>query len=293
MSSNKRPRRLRNSSSIRKIVRETNIQPQKLCLPLFVAEGKDIFKPNKNLESSITFSVDRLLKYLEEIKSLPLHSVLLFGVSDKKDSKGSEALNPHSALMKAIKEIREKFPNLMVATDIALDPYTDHGHDGLFENDEILNDATNEILAEMSALHARAGAQIVAPSDMMDGRVGFIRKNLDEKGFQKTTILAYTAKYASCLYGPFRETLGAKVKGDKKTYQMDPANRREALRELALDIEEGADIVMVKPASWYLDIIADFKRESSVPIAAYQVSGECAMIEFPAQWDPKLGIHVT
>lgn len=248
-----------------------------------MTDGKNIQSHHKSVPGIVTLSIDRLTKYLKEIQPLSIPFVLLFGVAKKKDSKGSEALSKNSAVVRAIQEVRSKFPELIVGTDIALDPYTDHGHDGLFDGKKILNDETVEVLCEMSLLHAKAGAQVLAPSDMMDGRILSIRTALEENGFQDRSILAYTAKYASCLYGPFRDTLNAKVKGDKKTYQMDPANRQEALKELILDLEEGADMVMVKPASWYLDIIADFKARSHIPIAAYQVSGECGMIEIGAK----------
>ncbi|MDB5036519.1 MAG: Porphobilinogen synthase [Bacteriovoracaceae bacterium] len=278
-----RPRRLRANSTIRRMVQETTISPSKLCLPLFVCDGKNIQSQHKSVPGILTFSVDRLIKYLKEIETLSIPAILLFGVAKKKDARGSEALNKNAPVVRAISEVRSKFPDLIIGTDIALDPYTDHGHDGLFDGKKILNDETVEVLTEMSLLHAKAGAHILAPSDMMDGRVLAIREALEENGFEDRSILAYTAKYASCLYGPFRDTLSSKVVGDKKAYQMDPANRREALRELKLDLEEGADMVMVKPASWYLDIISDFKRESHAPIAAYQVSGECAMIEIGAK----------
>lgn len=278
-----RPRRLRATESLRKISEETEISVSKLILPAFVIDGKNIKTPNKNLEISFTFSVDSLLKYLKEISPLGVKSLLLFGVSKKKDARGSEALNPNSAVVNAIKAVRDSFPDIVIGTDIALDPYTDHGHDGLFKNGKILNDETLEVLSEMSVLHAKAGAHVVGPSDMMDGRVKAIRRALDNEGFEDTSILSYTAKYASCLYGPFRDALSSKVIGDKKTYQMNPANRREALKELKLDVEEGADIVMVKPAGWYLDVISDFKANCEQPIAAYQVSGECAMIEVGAK----------
>lgn len=278
-----RPRRLRTSPLMRDIIRETEFSASKLCMPLFVCEGKNIQTSHPQVPGILTFSVDTLLKYVEGIEQDRIPFVLLFGVTDKRDAKGSEAFNKNAPVIRAISEIRSKFPNLIIGTDIALDPYTDHGHDGLYQNGEILNDPTIEALCEMSVLHAQAGAQVLAPSDMMDGRVAAIRSALDSKGFEKNSILAYTAKYASCLYGPFRDTLNANPIGDKKTYQMDPANRREALRELELDLAEGADMVMVKPAGWYLDVISDFKAKSTVPVAAYQVSGECAMIEVGAK----------
>jgi porphobilinogen synthase len=278
-----RPRRLRASQSIRAVLRETELSISKLCLPLFIADGKNIQERHPSVPGIITLSVDRVSKFLKELEPLSIPMILLFGVTQKKDAQGSEALNVDGAVVRATQEIRSHFPDLLIATDVALDPYTDHGHDGLFDGNKILNDETVDVLCQMSLLHAKSGANIVAPSDMMDGRIGAIRSALEENSFKDTNILAYTAKYASCLYGPFRDTLNANVVGDKKTYQMDPANREEALRELHLDIEEGADFVMVKPASWYLDIISDFKRESRTPVAAYQVSGECAMIEVGAK----------
>lgn len=278
-----RPRRLRQNSVFCRVFSENQILPQKLILPLFVTEGKDVEVSNPHLPSCKTFSRDRLLKFLPEVVEHGISSILLFGVSKKKDARGTEALNKNSALIQSISDVREKFPQLLIATDIALDPYTDHGHDGLFENNTILNDETVEVLCEMALLHAKAGAHIVAPSDMMDGRVGAIRACLDESSFQNTAILSYTAKYASAFYGPFRETLSASVQGDKKTYQMNPANRREALKELELDFHEAADIVMVKPASHYLDIISDFRDSTHIPVAAYHVSGECALLELGAK----------
>ncbi|PIR22132.1 MAG: porphobilinogen synthase [Deltaproteobacteria bacterium CG11_big_fil_rev_8_21_14_0_20_45_16] len=278
-----RPRRLRQSESIRLLVREVTIDPSKLILPLFVCEGKGIEKKNAHLPQLFTYSTDKLMVFLKSIEDAEIGTFLLFGVSDKKDSKGSEALNSDSALCHAIAEIRGKYPKAIVATDLALDPYTDHGHDGLYKNGEILNDETVEVLCQMALLHAKYGAQILAPSDMMDGRVGAIRNALDANSYKNAAILSYTAKYASCFYGPFRDTLASKVIGDKLAYQMDPSNRREAERELELDISESADIVMVKPASHYLDIISDFRDRSLVPVAAYHVSGEAAMLELGAK----------
>lgn len=278
-----RPRRLRQNSKIRQLVQETRVSSQQMLLPLFVKEGKDIQIPHPKLSIASTWSLDRLIPYLKSIPHQKLGGVLLFGVSDQRDARGSEALKKDGIVIKCIQELRSQFPDLSVATDIALDPYTDHGHDGLYENGKILNDASVQVLCEMSYLHAQAGAHILAPSDMMDGRVQEIRESLDEGGFQDQLIMSYTAKYASSLYGPFREILKSEVVGDKKSYQMDPSNRREAWRELELDLSEGADIVMVKPASWYLDVISDFREKSLAPVAAYHVSGECAMIEIGAK----------
>ncbi len=279
----KRPRRLRVHPEIRELVSENSLSISKIIFPVFVKKGKGLFLQNKSLPVAYTLSPDRLIPFLKELHSKGLASVLLFGVSENKDARGSDALLKDSIIIHAIDAIKSKIPNLLVMTDIALDPYTDHGHDGIYKNGKILNDETLEVLSEMSTLHAKAGVDLVAPSDMMDGRVKAIRQTLDRSGFENTGIMAYTAKYASCLYGPFRDVLSAEVQGDKKTYQMDFRNRREALRELKLDLEEGADIVMVKPASWYLDIVSDFKTFSDVPVAAYQVSGECSLIELGAK----------
>lgn len=278
-----RPRRLRQNPSLREAIAETRWAPSQLWWPVFVTEGKKVSRQHPLISGLQTISIDQIYSTLKEAASHKIGGIILFGVTEKKDSKGTFALDKNSTVIKAIKEIRSRFPDLLVATDIALDPYTDHGHDGLFDGKKILNDETVEKLCEMSILHAKAGAHIVSPSDMMDGRVEAIREALDEESFVDVSILSYTAKYASCLYGPFRDTLKAKVKGDKKTYQMDPRNRREASRELELDINEGADMVMVKPASWYLDVISDFKDQSTVPVFSYQVSGECGMIELAAK----------
>lgn len=278
-----RPRRLRQNESIRALTKELKVEASQFILPLFIAEGKSVEKSHPLLPSCKTFSADKVLSYALKARDLGIKSLLLFGTSTKKDAKGSEALNSSSALHKSISMIREKVPEMIIMTDIALDPYTDHGHDGLFEKGKILNDQTLEVLCEMALSHAKAGAHFVAPSDMMDGRIGAIRASLDQSGFEDCAILAYTAKYASAFYGPFRDSLGAKVVGDKKTYQMDHRNRREAIRELELDLQEGADIVMVKPASHFLDIISDFRNVCNTPIAAYHVSGECALLELGAK----------
>ncbi len=278
-----RPRRLRQNESIRSLTKELRFDVSQFILPFFIAEGKALEKSHPLLPACRTFSPDKALDFAQEAKNLGIKSLLLFGTSSKKDAKGSEALNASSALHRTISMIREKVPGMTIMTDIALDPYTDHGHDGLFENGRILNDQTVEVLCQMALSHAKAGAHFVAPSDMMDGRIGAIRSGLDQSGFEDCGILAYTAKYASAFYGPFRDSLDAKVIGDKKTYQMDPRNRREAIRELELDLQEGADIVMVKPASHFLDIISDFRSVCNAPIAAYHVSGECALLELGAK----------
>jgi porphobilinogen synthase len=278
-----RPRRLRQNPAIRELVSETRFTASQLMLPIFVCEGRGIERKHPQLSSCFTVSVDKLTLKMKEAYSLGIKSCLIFGVSEKKDADASEAFREDAIVVRAIKEIRSCLPDIQIATDIALDPYTDHGHDGLFKDGKILNDETIERLCEMSLLHARAGAQILAPSDMMDGRVAAIRAALDHESFEDRLILAYTAKYASALYGPFRETLGANPVGDKKTYQMDPRNIREALRELDLDLSEAADMVMVKPATWYLDVIRAFKERSSVPVVSYHVSGECALLELGAK----------
>lgn len=274
-----RPRRLRQSANFRSIAKETEIITNKLMLPLFVTDGSKVNKPHPKLPGCVTYSLDELKVFLKSTKDLGVKSYLLFGVSEKRDENGSEALNSDSPVCKAIQEIREMTPEAIVCTDVALDPYTSHGHDGLYKDREVLNDETVDVLCKMSVLHAEKGAQLIGPSDMMDGRVQAIRQSLDESNFLNVGIMSYTAKYASSLYGPFRDTLSSEVKGDKKTYQMDPANRREAIRELDLDIAEGADIIMVKPAVHYLDIISDFSERSDRPVAAYHVSGEAAMLE--------------
>lgn len=240
-------------------------------------------EPNTNVPGIKTWSVDRLIPDLKKLVERGLQSILLFGVSDKKDDKASEAFNENSPVAIAIKEIREKIPSLIIGTDVALDPYTSHGHDGLILNGEVDNDSSVEALCMMAEMHAKCGAQMITPSDMMDGRVMAIRERLDEMGKPNTAIMAYTAKYCSAFYGPFRDTLQVDLQGDKKTYQMDPANRKEALKELDLDIAQGADIVMVKPAIHYLDVISDFQKESLVPVSAYHVSGEAAMLELSAK----------
>ncbi len=278
-----RPRRLRQNPAIREMIRESSLKASQLIFPLFICEGKNKLIRHKQVPSLMTVSVDKLKNIVTEAYAVGVRSVVLFGVVDKKDSEGSKALDKKGPVVRAIQEIRSVCPEMQVATDIALDPYTSHGHDGLYEGGEVINDETVQVLCEMATLHAKAGAQIVSPSDMMDGRVAAIRQALDQEGFLKTVILSYTAKYASALYGPFRDTLNVSLQGDKKSYQMDPANRREALRELSLDLNEGADMVMVKPALWYLDVIADFKASSDVPVAAYFVSGEAALIEVGAK----------
>lgn len=280
-----RPRILRNSNSIREMVAETRIQPSNFILPLFVENGTQIKTEIPSMPGTYRWSLDLLEKELESILNLGIRSVLLFAkVPDNlKEDTCREALNPDGLLPRAIRFTKEKFPELVVMSDIALDPYSPYGHDGLVKKGRIINDETVMILAQMSLVHAQAGADFVAPSDMMDGRIIAIRNELEKNQLTETGILSYSAKYASCLYGPFRDALdSAPGFGDKKTYQMNPANRREAIKEVQADIQEGADIIMVKPAGYYLDIIREVKNSVSIPLAAYQVSGEYAMIKASA-----------
>lgn len=280
-----RPRILRKSNSIREMVSETRLQPSNFILPLFVEDGTQIKTEIPSMPGTYRWSLDLLEKELESILNLGIRSVLLFAkVSDNlKEDTCREALNPDGLLPRAIRFTKEKFPELVVMSDIALDPYSPYGHDGLVKNGRIINDETVIALAQMSLVHAQAGADFVAPSDMMDGRIIAIRNELEKNQLTETGILSYSAKYASCLYGPFRDALdSAPGFGDKKTYQMNPANRREAIKEVQADILEGADIIMVKPAGYYLDIIREVKNSVSIPLAAYQVSGEYAMIKASA-----------
>ncbi|PJJ75691.1 porphobilinogen synthase [Thermoflavifilum aggregans] len=282
----KRYRILRQSATIRSMVRETRLHPAQLIAPLFVTEGKDVREPIPSMPGYFRLSLDELMKEVKELWSVGVKCVLLFAkVPDElKDNTGKEALNPDGLMQRAIRSIKHNLPEICVMTDVALDPYSTYGHDGIVENGEIVNDPTVEVLAQMSVSHAQAGADFVAPSDMMDGRIGAIRQALEAHGFHKTGIMAYSAKYASCLYGPFRDALdSAPGFGDKKTYQMDYANSREAIKEVLQDVEEGADIVMVKPAVAYLDIIHAVKQQVQVPVSAYHVSGEYAMIKAAAQ----------
>ncbi len=277
-----RPRRNRQSASIRALVRETEVSAADLILPLFVMDGKDQQKLISSMPGQMRLSRDHIVKTAQRAAKLGIPAVALFPVvaESSKDRFARESTNADGLLQKTVADLKAKVPEITVITDVAMDPYSTDGHDGLLEGDEILNDPTLEILAAMAIAQAKAGADIVAPSDMMDGRVGYIRRALDAEGFAKVGILSYAAKYASSFYGPFREALdSAPRSGDKKTYQMDPANRREALREALLDVQEGADMVMVKPALAYLDIIALLRAKVQVPVAAYQVSGEYSMIK--------------
>lgn len=282
----RRNRILRKNEAIRSLVSETRLSANDFIVPLFINEGKNYKEEISSMPGYYRMSLDCTLTEVKNLVDLGLKSVLLFikCPDDLKDNKGTEALNKDGLMQRSIREIKNKFPELLVLTDVALDPFSIYGHDGIVEGKEIINDATVEVLAEMSVSHAEAGADFVAPSDMMDGRIGAIRNALESSGFTNTGIMSYSAKYASCFYGPFRDALdSAPGFGDKKTYQMDPANRTEALKETLMDVEEGADIVMVKPALSYLDIISDIKKNVSVPVSAYHVSGEYAMIKAAAQ----------
>ena len=286
-----RPRRLRSSEAVRSLVRETIISPNDFLVPLFVVEGKGIKEEIPSMPNYYRLSLDNLTKEVKELWKMGLHSVLLFvKVPDNlKDNKGSEALNENGLMQLAIKTVKNACPEMLVMTDVALDPYSSYGHDGIVADGEILNDESIEVLTEMSVSHAKAGADFVAPSDMMDGRILSIREALEDEGYLNTGIMAYSAKYASAFYGPFRDALDSapvdikNVPKDKKTYQMDYANRFEAIRETQLDIDEGADIVMVKPGLCYLDIVREIKNEVDVPVAVYQVSGEYAMVKAAAE----------
>ncbi|MDX2246388.1 MAG: porphobilinogen synthase [Bacteroidia bacterium] len=281
-----RPRRLRQSPAIRQMVAEIKLSPDDFILPLFIIEGSQQQEAISSMPGYFRKSLDITLEEIGHLSGLGLRSVLLFvKVSDeKKDNTGAEALNPEGLMQRAVRAIKSAFPGICIMTDVALDPYSSYGHDGIVENGEIVNDPTIRVLAQMALSHARAGADFVAPSDMMDGRIGAIRGLLEKEGFPHTGILSYSAKFASGFYGPFRDALdSAPGFGDKKTYQMDYANSRESLTEVLSDIEEGADIVMVKPALPYLDIIQRVRQQVSVPIAAYQVSGEYAMIKAAAE----------
>lgn len=282
----KRNRRLRTNQAIRSLVRETSISTNDFLVPLFVVEGKGVKEEISSMPNYYRYSLDLLSAEVKELWSLGLKSVLVFvKVPDNlKDNKGTEALNADGLMQRAVKCIKDAVPDMLVMTDVALDPYSSYGHDGIVEDGYIVNDPTVEVLAKMSLSHAQAGADFVAPSDMMDGRIEAIRSTLEEASFFNTGIMSYSAKYASAFYGPFRDALdSAPGFGDKKTYQMDYANRKEALIETFEDINEGADIVMVKPGLCYLDIVRDIANEVETPIAVYQVSGEYAMVKAAAE----------
>jgi porphobilinogen synthase len=279
-----RPRRLRKTELLRSLVRETRLGVANFIYPMFVSPGRNVRKEISSMPGVFQQSADKIVEDCREVENLGISGIILFGLPETKDPRGASSLQKDGVVQRAIEAIRKAKLNLVVITDVCLCEYTDHGHCGVIENGEIANDATLEILAEQSLSHARAGADIVAPSDMMDGRVAVIRKKLDENSFQDLPILAYAAKYCSGFYGPFREAADSAPQfGDRRSYQMDPANAREALKEVALDLEEGADMIMVKPALSYLDIITHVRQEFSVPVAAYNVSGEYSMVKAATQ----------
>ncbi|HKE11478.1 MAG TPA: porphobilinogen synthase [Myxococcota bacterium] len=278
-----RPRRLRRTETLRRMVRETRLSRENLVLPLFVVEGSGVREPVASMPGVFRYSVDSLVDETKRVHDLGIPGVILFGIPAAKDARGSGADAPDGVVQRAIRAVKQGVPGLCVISDVCLCEYTDHGHCGLVEGEEVQNDPTLERLASAALSHARAGADVVAPSDMMDGRVAAIRRTLDGSGFEDVAILSYAAKYASAYYGPFREAAeSAPAFGDRRSYQMDPPNRREALREMRLDLSEGADALMVKPALPYLDVLAEARREFDVPLAAYHVSGEYAMIQAAA-----------
>lgn len=281
-----RPRRNRKSAAIRDLVQETTLSVNDFIFPMFVMEGSGIKSEIKSMPNIYRFSIDTLLEEIKEVSDLGIKSICLFPnyPEAKKDKYATESHNPDTLYLKALSEIKAKFPHIALMTDVAMDPYSSDGHDGLVENGEILNDETLDVLGKMALAQARAGADIIGPSDMMDGRIGYIREMLDDEGFTNVSIMSYSVKYASAFYGPFRDALDSAPKfGDKKTYQMNPANLREALIEGQLDVAEGADFLMVKPAFSYLDVIKTMADNFDLPIAAYNVSGEYAMIKAAAQ----------
>jgi porphobilinogen synthase len=274
-----RPRRLRSSESMRNLVRETQLKPSQFVLPLFVCSGEGVRKPIGSMPGNAQLSIDNLVHEAEQCRALGLGGIILFGIPEIKDESASGAYAPDGITQRAVRAVKQAAPGLLVITDVCNCEYTSHGHCGFVKDGDVDNDTTLEWLAKTAVSHAEAGADIVAPSDMMDGRVAAIRRALDAAGYQATPILSYAAKYASAFYGPFREAAeSAPQFGDRRSYQMDPANGREAMREIELDLEEGADMIMVKPAMPYLDILRDARRHFDVPLAAYQVSGEFSMI---------------
>ena len=292
-----RPRRMRINEAFRSLVRETSLSSDNLIYPLFIQSGKKVREPIISMPGIYRLSVDQLAKEAKECLGLGVNHVILFGLPDKKDPVGSGAHAKDGIIQRAIKEIKNKVPELMVSTDVCLCEYTSHGHCGILIDGRVDNDSTLEVLARIALSHAKAGADMVAPSDMMDGRVAEIRAALDENNFHMTPIMSYAVKYASAFYGPFRDAADcAPQEGDRRSYQMDPANVREALREATLDVDEGADILMVKPAVAYLDVVSRLHDEFDLPIAAYHVSGEYAMIKAAAEkgWlDEERVVHET
>ncbi|HVO22016.1 MAG TPA: porphobilinogen synthase [Candidatus Margulisiibacteriota bacterium] len=279
-----RPRRLRKSDRLRRMVRETRLSVDNLIMPLFVVPGSQVRNPVASMPGVAQLSVDRALEECKQIRDLGIPGVILFGIPEKKDREGSGAYSDNGIIQRALRALKKEVPDLVLITDVCLCEYTDHGHCGVVIDDDVDNDSTVDLLAKEAVSHAKAGADMVAPSDMMDGRVGTIREALDEEGFDHIPIMAYAAKFASGFYGPFRDAAESTPQfGDRRSYQMDPPNGDEALREVQLDIEEGADIVMVKPALAYLDLIWRVKEAFGYPVAAYNVSGEYAMIKAAAQ----------
>jgi porphobilinogen synthase len=275
-----RLRRLRQHEAFRRMVRETRLSTSDLIYPLFVTEGKDQRREIASMPGQFRLSIDLLVKEAGEVAGLGIPAIMLFGIPDHKDERGTSGYDPNGIVQRAVKAVKDQVPGLLVITDVCIDEYTSHGHCGIVKDGRILNDETLECLRAMARTHAESGADMVAPSDMMDGRVAAIRSELDRSGYPDLPIMAYAAKFASCFYAPFRDAAGSAPQfGDRQSYQMDPSNRREALREIALDVEEGADIVMVKPALPYLDVIAAARAHTSLPVAAYQVSGEYSMIK--------------
>jgi len=275
-----RLRRLRQHDALRRMVRETSLSPSDLIYPVFVTEGRDRREEIASMPGQFRLSIDLLVKEAGEVAGLGIPAIILFGIPDRKDERGTSGIDPNGIVQRAIQAVKTQVPGLVVITDVCIDEYTSHGHCGIVKDGRILNDETLDCLRAMARTHAQAGADMVAPSDMMDGRVAAIRDELDRAGYPDLPIMAYAAKFASCFYAPFRDAAGSSPQfGDRQTYQMDPANKREAMREIALDIEEGADIVMVKPALPYLDVIAAARAQTCLPIAAYQVSGEYSMIK--------------
>src|SRR4030095_7580352 len=279
-----RLRRLRQHESLRRMVRETRLSPSDLIYPMFVMEGRDQRQEIASMPGQFRLSIDLLVKEAGEVAGVGIPAIMLFGIPDRKDERGSSGYDPNGVVQRAIKAVKDHVPGLLVITDVCIDEYTTHGHCGIVKDGRILNDETLECLRAMAKTHAQAGADMVAPSDMMDGRVAAIRTELDQAGFPELPIMAYAAKFASCFYAPFRDAANSSPQfGDRQSYQMDPANKREALREIELDVEEGADIIMVKPAMPYLDVISAARERTLMPIAAYQVSGEYSMIKAAAQ----------
>ncbi len=279
-----RPRRLRKTENIRRLVRENAVTPNDLIYPLFVCEGRDVKNPISSMPGNFQMSIDNLVKEAKQVDQLGIPAIILFGIPAEKDELGSDAISPQGIIQRAVREVKNAVPDLYVITDVCFCEYTDHGHCGPIKNNDVDNDATLELLGKQVITHAEAGADMVAPSGMMDGMIAAIRQALDDNNFKELPIMSYAAKYASGFYGPFRDAADSAPQfGDRRTYQMDPPNAREAMKEVELDIEEGADIIMVKPALSYLDIIQAVRQSTNLPVAAYNVSGEFSMVKAAAQ----------